>query len=128
MRSPILLLTAVVACVQTTLGQPTPPLSLTCSHDHVSVFRGRPVQWSRTVGQSTMTIASDTGTTEIVVLKHPSTDDGSQYFLLDAKPFKPGDWHRIEQKPGKLREGLRVAVWACDDGRQPLIDWHLPEK
>ena len=128
MRIAILLLAAVVAHPQNTPGRPTPPPAVTCAPDHLTVFRGRPVQWSRAVGQSTMTIASDSGTTEIVVLKHPDTDDGSQYFLLDTKPFKPTDWTRIEEKPGTLRRDLRVSVWACDDGRQPMIDWQVPEK
>ena len=127
MRIAILLLTAVVIHTQnTTPGEPTPPSSVTCPRDHLTVFRGRVVQWSRTSGQSTMTIASDAGTTEIVVLKHPGTDDGSQYFLIDSQPFKPADWNRIEQKPGAFRPGVRASVWACDDGRQPIIDWQTP--
>ena len=125
MRIAILLLTAVVTHGQHAAARPP---AVTCPHDHLTVFRGRVVQWSRAVGQSTMTIATDAGTTEIVVLKHPSTDDGSQFFLLDAKPFKPPDWNRIEHKPGRLRARLRVAVWACDDGRQPVIDWQPAEK
>ena len=75
-----------------------------------------------------MTIASDADTTEIIVLKHPGTDDGSQFFLLESRPFKPDHWMRIEQKPGAVRRGTRVTVWACDDGRQPIIDWQPPTK
>jgi hypothetical protein len=127
MRTALLLATAIVAYAQNAPGRPTPPSSVTCARDRVTAFDGRAVQWSRTVGQSTMTIASDEGTTEIVVLKHPGTDDGSQFFLLNSKLFKPADWSRIEEKPGTLRAGLRVQVWACDDGRQPVIDWKVSD-
>ena len=127
MRIATLLLAVVIIHTQNaTPGAPTPPTAVTCPRDHLTVFRGRVVQWSRASGQSTMTIASDAGTTEIVVLKHPGTDDGSQFFLFDSQPFKPADWTRIELKPGSFRPGVHVAVWACDDGRQPIIDWQAP--
>ena len=105
-----------------------PPPSVECARDHLTVYTGRVSRWSRALGQSSLTIATDEDTIEVVTLKHPRTDDARQWFLLHAKPFQASDWSRIESRKGTLRDRMRATAWVCDDGRQPIIDWQPPSK
>jgi hypothetical protein len=104
----------------------SPPEAVQCPPDHLTAYTGRVTRWSRTMGQTSLTIATDWETTEVVTLKHPGTDDPRLYFLLNAGPFAARDWTRIETNRGTVREGLRATAWVCDDGRQPMIDWQPP--
>jgi hypothetical protein len=63
-----------------------------------------------------------------VTLKHPGTDEASQWFLLNANAFESRDWAQIEDTKGKLKTEMRATAWVCDDGRQPIVDWQPPPK
>ena len=84
------------------------------------------LRYSRRAGQTEVKIRTDWQTTESVRLKHPGSDDPSRWFLIERQPFTAADWPRIELAPGRLRPGLRVAAWVCDDGRNATLDWAPP--
>lgn len=111
-----------------TFAQPRlrPPDASACPRDHLTSYDGRPLRYSRQMGRTRITIRTDADTTEAVSIRHKGTDDPSRWFLLAGQPFQPGDWARIESKPGKLRPGWRVIAWVCDDGRPPVLDWQPP--
>jgi penicillin amidase len=105
-----------------------PPASVDCPRDHLTAYTGRVVSWSRETGQSTIRVRTDWDTDEGATLRHAGTDDPSQWFLLRGAPFKPGDWSLIEAAKGRLRDGVRATIWACDDNRQPVVDWQPPSR
>lgn len=101
----------------------TPPAAVTCPRDQLTAYSGRVTWWSRMRDRSTLTIATDWDTTEVVTLRHRGTDDASEWFLVDGAPFTPGDWARIEEKKGAIKKDIRATAWVCGDGRQPTVDW-----
>lgn len=97
-----------------------------CSRDHLTSYDGRPLRYSRQQGRTRITIRTDADTTETVLLRHPGTDDPSPRFRWGGQPFQATDWQRLEASPSRLRPGLRVIAWVCDDGSPPVVDWQPP--
>lgn len=129
MRQMALVLCAILplaAAAQPDAGRVRPPDEQTCPPDRLTLYGGAVLRYSRGQGKTVIRIRTDWNTTESVTLRHPGSDDPSRWFLIDQKPFGPGDWARIEKKPGQLRPGLRVAAWVCDDGRNATVDWAPP--
>jgi hypothetical protein len=103
-----------------------PPAGTACPRDHLTLYEGEVLKYSRVVGRTDVRIRTDWQTTESVRLKHPGSDDPSRWFLIERQPFTAADWPRIEVKRGQLRPGMRVAAWVCDDGRNATLDWAPP--
>jgi len=99
-----------------------PPSQLTCPRDQLTSYTGRVLSFSRAAGHSSLRIRTDWDTTERVIVRHPGTRDPSPRFLVGGEPFTSGDWSRIEDARGHLREGLRATAWVCTDGTV-LLDW-----
>lgn len=124
-----LLLTALLplaAGAQPPGGRVMPPADSACPRDQLTLYAGEVLKYSRGPGRTEIRIRTDWQTTESVLLKHPGSTDPSRWFLIHRQPFTPADWPRIEVAPGKLRSGLRVAAWVCDDGRNATVDWTPP--
>ena len=107
-------------------GRVMPPEGNACPPDHLTLYAGTVLRYSRRAGQTEVKIRTDWQTTESVRLKHPGSDDPSRWFLIERQPFTAADWPRVELAPGRLRPGLRVAAWVCDDGRNATLDWAPP--
>ena len=105
-----------------------PPAVVTCPRNNLTSFTGRVTRWTRTLGETNLTIYTDWDTSETVTLKHPGTDEASKWFLLNANAFQSSDWAQIEVSKGKLKSRMRATAWVCDDGRQPIVDWQPPPK
>lgn len=103
-----------------------PPAPLTCPRNQLTMYGGEVQRYQRRSGQTRITIATDWGTTETVVLQHAGRPDASAWYLLEGQAFKPEDWPRIEASPGRLRAPMRAAAWVCDDGRNATVDWQPP--
>ena len=100
-----------------------PPASLTCSRDHLTSFQGRVLEYKREPQEIFLRVRTDEDTTEMFTLKWSSSERAETWFLLLGEQFKSGDWSRIESSSGKLHDGIRIIVWACDDGSKPVFDW-----
>lgn len=106
-------------------GRVAPPPGLKCDLDDLTLYDGKVVKYERKRGSTYLRIETNFDTTEEVTLKHPGTDDPAALFLVNAEPFKPSDWAKIERAKRKLRPGLRANVWVCigNPSIQPVVDW-----
>jgi hypothetical protein len=102
-----------------------PPERVSCARDHLTSCAGRVLAYAREPGRISLRVATDWNTTETVRLVAP---DPVPHLLLRGEPFRAADWDAIESAPGKLRPGVRVIAWVCDDGRPPVIDWRPPSQ
>src|SRR5262245_37664871 len=100
-----------------------PPAVLQCSRDHLTSFQGRILDYKRGEQDMTIRVRTDEQTTESFTLKWANSEKAETSFLMEGERFKPEDWKRIESAPGKLRDGMRIIVWVCDDGSKPVFDW-----
>lgn len=105
-----------------------PPETATCPRDHLTLYSGLVISYRRGVGRTTLRIRTDWDTTEDVSIRHPGNKDPSSSFLIERAPFTHADWVRIEASPGKLKPSMRAAVWVCDNGSPPIIDWQPPRQ
>lgn len=103
-----------------------PPAGTACPPDRLTLYAGTVLSYRRRPGRTEVRIRTDWQTTESVRLQHPGSDDPSRWFLIERQPFTAADWPRIEDQPGRLRAGVRVAAWVCDDGRNATLDWTPP--
>ncbi|HEX8189402.1 MAG TPA: rhodanese-like domain-containing protein [Pyrinomonadaceae bacterium] len=106
-------------------GRVAPPPGLKCGLDDLTLYDGEVVRYGRRPGSTYLRIKTNFDTTEEVTLKHPGTDDPTTLFLINAEPFKPSDWAKIERAKRKLRPGMRANVWVCvgNPSTQPVVDW-----
>jgi rhodanese-related sulfurtransferase len=106
-------------------GRVAAPPGLKCDLNDLTLYDGEVVKYERKVGSTYLRIKTNFDTTEEVTLKHPGTDDPAALFLINAEPFKPSDWKKIERAKRKLRAGMRANVWVCigDPSVQPVVDW-----
>ncbi|HEX5000344.1 MAG TPA: hypothetical protein VFY29_19130 [Terriglobia bacterium] len=100
-----------------------PPSSLQCSRDHLTSFQGRVVEYKRDKQEIALRVRTDEATNESFMLKWTPEEKAETWFLLLGEEFKAQDWNRIESATGKLRNGMRIIVWVCDDGSKPVFDW-----
>lgn len=108
-------------------GRFRPPAQIRCDRDHVTMYSGRVLGYSRVPGKTTVRIRTDDSTIENVVLTHPHTADSSHWFLVNSLPFQRSDWKIIERRRGVVRSPMRVNAWVCADGKA-IIDWRPGEK
>ena len=107
----------------TAVQRPRPPAALKCSRDHLTAFQGRVLEYRKSTQEISLRVRTDEDTTESFTLKWNSAEKPETWFLLNSEAFKAEDWNRVESTPGKLRDGMRIIVWACDDGSKPVFDW-----
>jgi len=122
-----LLLTAAIGPlihVQSGPGRMRPPESVTCPRNDLTVYAGRVTGLERQKAATSLTIATDSKTTERVTIRHPESADPDASFLIKGKPFTKSDWDAIAPK-GTVREGLRANAWVCRDGRV-IVDFDVP--
>lgn len=108
-------------------GRLLPPSALACSRDHLTSYSGRPLAYERTPDRIVLRIRTDEETTESVTLSVERGEDPLRWLLIEGEPFQSGDWARVETALGRLREGVRVIAWVCDDGSKPVLDWRPSE-
>ena len=106
-------------------GRLMPPPNLKCDRDALTSYDGRVIAYRRRRGSTFLRIRTNSDTTEEVTIRHPATDDPSEFYLLEGRSFTKSDWRRIERRRGVLRPGMRANVWACRDNPtvQPVVDW-----
>jgi rhodanese-related sulfurtransferase len=106
-------------------GRVAPPPGLKCDLNDLTLYDGEVVRYERKVGSTRLRIDTNFDTTEEVTIEHPGTDDPAAFFLLNAEPFKPSDWAKIERAKRKLRPRMRANVWVCvgNPSIQPVVDW-----
>jgi hypothetical protein len=106
-------------------GRLRPPEGVTCPRNDLTVYAGRVTSLERQKGTTSLTIATDSQTTERVTIRHPEAADPDASFLLKGKPFTKADWDAIAPK-GTLRDGVRANAWVCRDGRNAIVDFTPP--
>lgn len=109
-------------------GRVRPPEASGCPRDKLTAYIGRVAAYSRTPERLVIEIETDWQSREKAELHYSSEQDVTRWFRLRGEPFRPEDWSRIEEKPGRLRKGVRAAVWVCEGGGNPLIDWEPPRE
>ena len=106
-------------------GRLMPPSSLKCDRNDLTLYDGKVLNYRRGKGRTYLRIRTSFDTTESVTIRHPGTDDPTQFFLLNAEPFTKEDWRLIEKRKGVLKPGRRANVWVCrgNSAIQPVVDW-----
>lgn len=106
-------------------GRVAAPAGLKCDINDLTLYDGEVVKYERKLGSTYLRVKTNFDTTEEVTLKHPGTDDPAALFLINAEPFKPSDWAKIERAKRKLRPHMRANVWVCvgKPSIQPVVDW-----
>jgi rhodanese-related sulfurtransferase len=106
-------------------GRVAAPAGLKCGINDLTLYDGEVVRYERKPGSTRLRIKTNFDTTEEVTLSHPGTDDPAALFLINAEPFKPSDWAKIETRKRKLRPRMRANVWVCigDPSVQTVVDW-----
>jgi hypothetical protein len=112
------------------LGMPQrarPPDALKCSRDNLTSFQGRILEYKRGPQELSLRVRTDEETTESFTLKWGTAEKIETWLLLRGESFKAEDWKQVESAAGKLHEGMRIIVWACEDGSKPVFDWRPKE-
>ncbi len=106
-------------------GRIMPPPQLTCDRNDLTSYDGRVLVYRRRKGSTFLRIRTNFDTTENVTIRHPRTNDPSEFYLINGEAFTKSDWSRIEKKPHFLRPGMRANVWVCrgNPSIQPVVDW-----
>ncbi len=104
-----------------------PPASIKCSRDHLTSFQGRILEYKRSKTSIFLRVRTDEETTESFTLKWIEPDKAEKWFLIRGEEFKAEDWKMIESSPGRLINGMRMIVWVCDGGSNPVFDWRPKE-
>ena len=106
-------------------GRLMPPSNLKCDRSELTLYDGRVTAYRRRRGSTFLRIRTNSDTTEEVTIRHPATDDPSEFYLLEGNPFTKSDWRRIEKRRKVLRPHMRANVWVCrgDASVQPVVEW-----
>jgi len=107
-------------------GRLRPPDGIACTRDHLTVYAGVVQRYVRGTSRTELRIHTDEDTVEDVVILHPKATDASARYRIEGAAFTPEDWPRIEVRAGTLHADMRAAAWVCDDGNDPVVDWHPP--
>lgn len=105
-------------------GRIMPP-QLKCDRNELTSYDGRVLVYRRRKGRTFLRIRTNFDTTENVTIRHPGTNDPSEFYLINGEAFTKSDWGRIEKKPHVLRPGMRANAWVCrgNPSIQPVVDW-----
>lgn len=129
LHSLLVILTVIMAGVAVHPQQPgeriMPPSGLKCDRNDLTVYDGKVLAYRRRKGSTFLRVRTSFDTIEAVTLRHPGTDDPSQFYLLNGAPFTRADWRRIEKRKNVLKPGMHANLWVCRDNPsiQPIIDW-----
>ena len=96
-----------------------PPPAVTCDRNNLTAYTGEVTRYTRDAGKIVLRLKTDADTVETVTFRPTDT------ILLNAQPLKKEDWEKVEEKQGKLKEGMRATAWICKGGR-PVLDWQPP--
>ncbi|HEY0101449.1 MAG TPA: hypothetical protein VGB76_21165, partial [Pyrinomonadaceae bacterium] len=110
---------------QPSRGRVMPSAELKCDRSDLTLYDGRVLAYRRRRGSIFLRIRTNFDTTEEVTIRHPATDDPSEFYLINGKAFTRSDWRRIERRSKVLKSGMRANVWVCRDNPaiQPVVDW-----
>lgn len=103
-------------------GRLAPPDAVTCDRNELTSYAGRAKEYRRAKDATTIVIETSADTIETVTLRHKGSDDPSQSYLIEGKPFTKADWKRIESKKGVLRDDVSLVAWVCTNGAT-VVDW-----
>lgn len=109
-------------------GRLRPPANLPCDRNQTTSYTGAPSSYSRSRSGLKLVVLTEEGTRETIRLSLEKGESFEQFFLWEGEPFRAGDWGRLEQSEGKLREGIRVTAWVCTGGARPVLDWRAPPR
>jgi hypothetical protein len=117
--------TGVTVYPQEPGGRIGPPSGLKCDRSDLTLYDGKVLTYRRRKGSTLLRIRTSFDTTEEVTLRHPGTDDPSEFYLINGEPFTKNDWRRIEKRKTVLKPGMRANVWVCrgNPSIQPVVDW-----
>ena len=87
--------TGVAVHPQERTGRIMPPSGLKCDRNDLTVYDGKVLTYRRRKGSTFLRIRTSFDTTEAVTIRHPGTDDPSEFYLLNGEPFTRSDWRRI---------------------------------
>ena len=106
-------------------GRLMPPTVLKCDRSDLTSYDGKVLAYRRRWGSTYLRIRTNFDTTENVTIRHPRTDDPSEFYLINGQPFAGNDWRRIEKRRKVLKPGMRANVWVCRGNPkiQPVVDW-----
>ena len=106
-------------------GRIMPPTKLKCDRSDLTSYDGRVLAYRRRKGSTFLRIRTNFDTTEDVTIRHPGTDNPSEFYLINGRTFMRSDWRRIEKSAKILRRGTRANVWVCRGNLavQPVVDW-----
>jgi hypothetical protein len=116
---------AVAVQPQEPRGRIMPPSGLKCDRSDLTLYDGKVLAYRRRKGSTFLRMRTNFDTTEAVTLRHPGTDDPSEFYLLNGEPFTSNDWGRIEKRKKVLKPGMRANVWVCrgNPAIRPVVDW-----
>lgn len=106
-------------------GRMMPPSGLKCDRNNLTVYDGKVLAYRRRNGSTFLRIRTNFDTTEAITIRHPGTDDPSEFYLLNGEPFTRSDWRRIEKRTKVLKAAIRANVWVCrgNPAIQSVVDW-----
>lgn len=120
----VLLTLSITPIVQGDPGRLRPPEAVTCPRNDLTVYAGLVTKMDRQRNVTTLTIVTDSKTTERVTVRHPEGADPDASFLFKGKRITSPDWDLIVSK-GSIDERLRANAWVCRDGRV-IVDFVQP--
>lgn len=111
-------------------GRIAPPAALKCNRNDLTSYDGKVLTYRRRIGSTYLRIRTNFDTTEIIRIRHPRTDDPSEFFLINGASFTRSDWRRIERRKNVLGTGMRANVWVCrgNPAIQPVVDWRPEDR
>ena len=117
--------TGITVTKQEPRGRLIPPPTLKCARNDLTVYDGKVLTYRRRKGSTFLRVRTNFDTTEVLTIRHPGTDDPSEFYLINSSPFTESDWPRIEKRKRVLKPGMRANVWVCrgNPAIQPVVDW-----
>jgi rhodanese-related sulfurtransferase len=103
-------------------GRLAPPAAVSCDPNNLTSHSGKITSYKRQRGKTVLVMHTSAETVERLTITHRKSDDPSRFYLIEGTAFTSRDWTRIEQRKGKLRNGLSAIAWVCGDGTT-FIDW-----
>lgn len=105
-------------------GRLRPPASIKCDRNRLTSYSGVVTSFRQLRGRTTISLRTDWDSTETFTLRHARRNRTPyELMLLRAEPFKQQDRDEVFTSNGRLKPNMRVNVWVCDDGTNPVIDW-----
>ena len=137
-RATLLLVLVLLGAYGQKSGKPQPPSgerqrppgAIDCPRDRLTSYTGKVTSYSRGEDRLRIRIHTDWDTDEEFTLQFRKGEDPAGRFLFRSEAFRPDKWKAIESAKGRLRPGMRAAVWECKAGGYPelTIDWQPPSE